>query len=143
MIQRIQTVYLLLSAVAIALTFALPQLGITNETGARVCFTACHGGQTGSPWGAAILGTLSMAITVLAVLSYGNRRRQMRLCTFAILSTLLEFAALLAYAYYWTTGSIFLCPASCSAPLAILFLLLARRAIRHDEALVRAADRLR
>lgn len=136
MIQRIQTLWLALAAIAAFATLKLPLYSGTKQDAAYTELTAISGG----------IGTLiaTLLIGVLASITiflYTNRAVQIRLCVAGIFAE-----ALLSYLYYramqdFTTGTFAL-----SAILhmsIVLFLGLAARAINQDERLVKDSDRLR
>jgi hypothetical protein len=136
MIQRIQTLWLALAAVAAFATLKLPLYSGAKQDAAYAELTAISGG----------IGTLiaTLLIGVLASITiflYTNRAVQIRLCVAGIFAE-----ALLSYLYYramqdFTTGTFAL-----SAILhmsIVLFLGLAARAINQDERLVKDSDRLR
>jgi hypothetical protein len=136
MIQRIQTLWLALAAVAAFATLKLPLYSGAKQDAAYAELTAISGG----------IGTLiaTLLIGVLASITiflYTNRAVQIRLCVAGIFAE-----ALLSYLYYramqdFTTGTFAL-----SAILhmsIVLFLGLAARAIKQDERLVKDSDRLR
>ena len=91
-----------------------------------------------------------MAINILApaiaLFGYKNRKAQMRKTRWAMLLDVAYYVALSVHVWLHATGG-GLTPGfalGCLCPLlSFLFLWLALRAIRKDEALVRAADRIR
>lgn len=180
MIQRMQSLWLALAVLCMALCFmfpvakyhvAMPATGQTSE--ARLDLVAhdnpemfeqiqqlapvveysqkASGFQSG--WLVAV-AALTALVMVLCVFLYGNRVRQMRMVAVAFLLNvayvfLLFFWAVDAYGkefvrvmagsgleVTWYVGAY--------APIvSLLFLVLAHRGIKKDEAKVRAADRLR
>ena len=141
MVQRIQTVYLALGAIAlVALLFA----GVVWEGAAastQSWFTAAVVG----------LGGLTAAVAVLAIFLFKDRSRQRKLIVLAQLTTVLLLVALfgglyLADALYvrTTQGVDVGMLITLLLPLAAyIMFLLARRAVSKDIALVRSVDRLR
>ncbi len=161
MIQRVQSIFLLLAAIALALLFFFPiatiQLrfgnfpveisGFAPQGDALVDFSAAK-------WWFASFTIVLLAILLLLVsivASYKNRRRQLRLCTFAFLLNtafiLLLFLGLeqvaslvdpsvrdITISYQWT----FYMPL-----VSLIFINMAMRKIKKDEVLVRESDRLR
>ena len=152
MIQRIQTIYLLLAGIMPAFTFCLPLARFTQ--GDQTCLLyGCHynAAQMAEmagrhPFGLAVLGLLALLLPLIAIGSFKNRKRQLRQTNWAVA---LQAGWLLTYAAYSLsvanrTAADFAPGIGLAFPLlAILFLLLAARGIRKDEALVRAADRIR
>ena len=116
MIQRIQSVYLLLAGVFPALAFIgdLPH------------------------WCIAVLLALLIALPLYTIFRFANRKQQVGLCNcnFALVAL---YAIAYGFICYQTAFSVWL-----ALPLvSLVFVWLARRAIKRDEALVRAADRIR
>ena len=149
MLQRIQTIWLLLAAVSMLLLFVVPSFaGTANDTmyilyasgiklvkGSEVIFTKNI---------LLLLSTLMSAlISLLNIFNYRNRLFQKRI---ALMNMLL--LAMLSFWFFQVGKSL---PAENTKisigmflpPLAILFTFLAIRGIRFDEKLIRSADRLR
>ncbi|MFC5272154.1 DUF4293 domain-containing protein [Adhaeribacter terreus] len=160
MIQRIQSVFLLLIALCMVAFLFLPIWSKTDaETGTSATLTAFSLTQTATAGTeAAATSTNTIAIAILAILAgavaiyeifqYKSRLTQMKL---GMLNTLL-MAALLGttvyYAYYVGEEMIKGAPGEREAAfylpfLALLLNALANRFIRRDEQLVRSVDRLR
>lgn len=158
MIQRIQTVYLLLAIAACAALLCFPLVSICDGAGVTVgSLTAFSASFTGGTlptvmpvWVLAAFVILGILLRVIAIFSFKNRRNQLRTCRSLLLADGC-FVALAAVLVWQLSNQL---PESheisfapyfvCAFPLlAIVFTLLAMRGIRHDERLVRAADRLR
>lgn len=180
MIQRVQSLWLVLAVCCIALCFmfpvakyqvAMPATGQTAE--ARLDLVAHDNPdmfdqiQQMAPvveysqktsgfysWPLIVLAALTVAVMLLCIFLFGNRVRQMRIVAVAFLLNvayvfLLFFWAVDAYGkefarvmagsgleVTWFVGAY--------APIvSLVFLILAHRGIKKDEAKVRAADRLR
>ena len=156
MIQRIQSVYLLLAGLLPAFTFWVPLMRFLDEKSGnfqtlyglavQTYGTAPAAGADGRPWGLIVMGILCVIMPIFTIFGYKNRKVQMRKTKLALLLIVLYYAALAfhTYAYASATG---LTPAFAAGSLLPLLsfvcLWLALRAIRKDEALVRAADRIR
>jgi hypothetical protein len=157
MIQRLQTIFLFLAAVSCVLMFFFPIAYFFHETLGNYKFFIT-GMQCMDPdprvrvstWFVAPLflaAGLSVILSVVSIFLYRNRPYQIRLVAFNILLNIL----LIVLIFLVYTGKIesFLqitpsYQAGVSFPLlSLLFLILANRWIRKDEALVRSADRLR
>lgn len=157
MIQRIQTIYLLIAVVLSVICMFMP-LGEFVVDGLPVAreynlwLLVVDGASTHhftfatSPMFAVLL--VSSALGCYAVFAFRNRLAQARLCMFG---ALLIVGWYILYAVYsrilgGTDGQIAEFSPSWAAvlpALSLVFLLLARRAIMADERLVRAADRIR
>lgn len=154
MIQRIQTVYLLLAVVAMALLFAFKIAEVSTDTGVAV-LTAYGATANGDalaleilvlpPW---IFTALITVVLAACIASFKNRKRQMvlgRLSYLLILGFLvyLYFAADSMADALKTTDAIRYGAGIYLPVAAIAFVFLANRAIKKDEDLVRSLDRLR
>jgi hypothetical protein len=151
MIQRIQTIYLLLAAVALASSFFLPFATASGDSGALAASGENYFSD-GAFWAAEIPGGLALpvlaALAFLGIFWYKNRPRQMQLAgltaLLALLGVLTVFGLGYPHAQRLPAGTVAQWfPGSVVPALAIVLLLLAYRAIRKDEALVRSSDRLR
>lgn len=152
MIQRIQSIYLLLAGIFPAITFFVPvAIFVKAESWFKMASTGYEllnmNGMDGRfPWGLLTFAILSTILPLIAIFQFKKRKRQLYIATIAICSNIVWYIALAAYAYSLAqrtgiTPSFTIC--SLLPLLAIVVLFLARRAIRHDEALVKAADRIR
>lgn len=151
MIQRIQSIYLLLAAIAIAATFFLPLATASGD--ATVLATAGDNYfSDGKYWTNELPGfnlELGLAILVLVIIfRYKDRPKQAFSVNMAMLLLAVFLVMLGALGFYYAQRL----PAGTAAqfgfgaatwPIAMVFLWLASRAIRKDEALVRSSDRLR
>ena len=147
MIQRIQTLYLLVSAILVAFLFALPFAEIAKD-GAVYLFDAkgisLSGQVTENGIAISVLIGIIMAVHGFAILSFKNRIRQMRVVVFAILAMLGLFGMFFFFAYFSFSGAQVSFKISLVFPLvAIILDYLAIRAIGKDEALIRSIDRIR
>jgi uncharacterized membrane protein len=137
MIQRIQTVWLLLAGIAAFLTLKLPYyVGIQDPIIPYHEMNAINAG-TGI-----LAVTLAVGIVSLVAIGlYKNRTTQLRLCVVGIV-----LESLLIFLYYsqvagFSQGTFAL--TSILHMCIMLFFLLAARAINKDEKLIRGSDRLR
>ena len=166
MIQRIQTVYL---AIVLILSFVglISTIGEWTVANAVVAhfsnFTFGAEGQfksmdsTSGPWCLGILLILTMFLSLMSIMLFRKRMRQLRL---TIISTILlvgYVAAYIFFAYVYQVKLESLCGegSGCIPPtfhlkfvavfpiLSIILNCLAIQGIRKDEALVRSLDRIR
>jgi hypothetical protein len=157
MIQRIQSVFLLLLALAMLSLLALPLWhkvdGLTHQELTLTAFGFDAQGLTvpagiGPVW---FIGTLAAASAALAFYEIFQFRTRMRQLMLGSINLLLITATLGAEFYFQTKGEQLLniklegqvLLAFYLPTLALLLNLLANRFIRRDEQLVRSADRLR
>ena len=154
MIQRIQTIYLLLAAALTACTtflslgtfstgteeFTLRAFGLKDAEGATVQSTIYMG----------ILLTLALAVAVVTIFLFKRRLLQIRMCVVEMI--LLVGAQAMTAIYYYLSCRVFSSVEfqahSLKLPLvfpviALIFTFLAARAIFRDEMLVRSVDRIR
>lgn len=155
MLQRIQTVWLFLAGAALFCLFLFPYLHIISEDGRskEIRVTGVYENINGQvvqtePFLLITIVTVVIAfLPFVIVFYYQKRRQQIIMCYVAI-------AAILAH-YYWLVqnskhviGFVKLQPGNLGIgailpSIAIILLLMAIRGIRHDEKLIRSADRLR
>lgn len=148
MIQRIQTVYLLLAAAAALGQFALPYL--VAATAGPIALPALSDGRLNpldNP-GLLALTALTALVSAVAIFLFRNRPLQGRLAGGAAVASLL----LLVLAALTTKQTLDAVPADTSLQIqaglglpavALIFQWLAMRNIGKDEKLVRSIDRLR
>jgi hypothetical protein len=158
MIQRIQSVFLLLLALAMLSVLVLPVWSKPDPlSGQEIVLTAYKlaftNAQPGTPAATptyliAIFALASAAVAVFEIFQFKNRFRQLKL---GLLNFLLIVATIGAGFYYSGVGEQLLnikVPGEFEAgfylpTLALLLNVLANRFIRRDEQLVRSMDRLR
>lgn len=150
MLQRIQSVFLLLASAAM-LVASVTTLATFQYKGETVTFEAMgvymNGNLTDSTWALFVLGAISAILALATVFLYKNRVLQMRitLMNIFIMIGFYLFFGFLLYKMNLGTDLIFgkigvgiIMPA-----IAIILSWLAIRKIGQDEALVRSLDRLR
>lgn len=152
MIQRIQTVYLLLAIVALVIcmllpvgTFVIPRMGAVMEfmnTGVRINGEM----QDVSPWGLFAILLLSSVIGLATIFLFKNRMLQIRMTVFSSILLIGYYLTFIIFAF--TLKNRFdaqyeVAWAICLPLVAIILNYLAIRAIGKDEVMVKAADRLR
>jgi len=136
MIQRIQSVWLLLAAACIALTVKLPYYSGTNAKG--VASYELNATENFLLFSTTIITAL---LALLVIFFFKKRTLQLRLCVVGIF-----LEALLIFLYYrqvttFTTGTYSLW--AILHGLAVILFFLAARAINKDEKLIKDSDRLR
>jgi len=161
MIQRIQSLFLILAALASILLFFFPLAGIYAshatykfyiyelqnqaplEPGEQPIFTF----MTTLPLLVLNIGVI--ILTVITIFLYKNRITQMKLVRFAVLLEIVMIALILFIYASIIEKNLFVSPdylseAGIYFPLvALVFLILANRSILKDEKLVRSVERLR
>lgn len=152
MIQRIQSIYLFLAGVIPAICIFLPLArfhvgeGYYSMLGFKYDVVNMGATVTTHPWGVLCMALLATIVSFYAIFCYRNRKRQMRLCTWASLCIIIFYVAYFAYAVAFMshTSSDFMPSLPVALPLlSLFFLTLARKGIKHDEDLIRSADRIR
>jgi peptidoglycan/LPS O-acetylase OafA/YrhL len=143
MIQRIQSVYLFLAALASGSQFALPY-----AKGSAPAVPALADGQINPFDNIGLLGlvSLGLAVSVAAIFVFKNRPLQMRIAGGATLvsALLLVLVGLVCKQSFDASSGALQVYAGLGLPLVSLILnWLAGRAIRKDEQKVRSMDRLR
>ena len=150
MIQRLQTVFLLLAIISLGLFLWLPLVGVetTNFTDATSGWQISHTLRiTGEPYIYfinLILTGSAMGLSFIAIFMFKYRSLQSMLCWFAI--PLIAGAEAFVYFKYTTRvfrGDVLLTPWNLLALVAIAFHIAAIIYIRKDEKLIQSVDRLR
>lgn len=137
MIQRIQTIWLLLAGIAALLTIQFPYYSGINDP--LVNYHELSGKSAGIP---VLLVTITVAVLAFVAIGlYKNRKTQLRLCLVGILAE-----ANLIFLYYrkvsaFTQGTYSL--TSILHMCILLFFVLAARGINKDEKLINDSNRLR
>jgi len=137
MVQRIQTIWLLLAGIAALLTIQFPYYSGINDP--LVTYNQLSGKSAG-----VLILMVTVTVAVLAFVAIGlykNRKTQLRLCLIGILAE-----SILIFLYYkkvsvFTQGTYSL--ASILHMCILLFFVLAARGNNNDEKLIKESDRLR
>lgn len=149
MIQRIQSVYLLVVTILMVICMCSPVGSIiasTNEISefGNLCITLPDGTKDYAPW------ALFAILLVVAALSFGTiflfkkRMLQIRLTIFSSVMLIGYYLALVAYIFMLAEETTFSASWTICLPfVGIILNWLAIRGIGADEALVKAYDRLR
>jgi len=154
MIQRIQTVYLLIAEMLIAALFFVPFADIAGKEGSTYRFDISGIYLSGvqnpeilySSLPLVILCALSLILILVAIFRFKNRIVQMRI---SMINIFLMFGISgLIYYYVWSGAKTLMGIYSFNIYLvfpliAAVFIYLAKRAINKDELLVRSIDRIR
>jgi small neutral amino acid transporter SnatA (MarC family) len=158
MIQRIQTVFLLVAFLGGVLLFFFPLAGIYGDTSTYIFYIYQFRNMVpGEPSlfnnmaviPLALINAGMVALAAVSIFMYKNRLRQMRLVRFAIFLGII----LIALIFFVYAGIIertlgiapdYMSEAGIYFPLvSLVFLILANRYIVRDERMVRSIDRLR
>lgn len=147
MIQRIQTIYLLISAILVGLLLALPFAEIAKD-GVIYLFNfkgiLLDGTLKENGLAIPILIVLILAFHGFAIFSFKNRIKQVRIVVISMLLILCLLGLFFFYTYYSFSGAVISFKISIVFPLiAIILDYLAIRGISKDEALIRSLDRIR
>jgi hypothetical protein len=147
MIQRIQSVYLLISTILIGLLFLLPFAEIAKD-GAIYLFNfkgvLLDGVVKTNGLAVPILLVMIIALNVLAIFSYSNRGKQIKLVWGAMLMLVVLLVLFVYFTYLSFSGAQISFKLGAVLPLiSIILNYLAIRAINKDDALIRSIDRIR
>ncbi len=149
MIQRIQTLYLLTSAIICACAAWFPlgsfiQVDGSIDTLKSLMLVAADGTRSYSPWALFAIMAFVALLDVVCIRTYKNRMMQIRICILDMLLTVGFYVVLAVFVWMLKAGSSFVPSWMVVLPLlSIVFHWLAVRAIGKDEALIRAYEHLR
>jgi len=152
MIQRIQSVFLLIVTALLAIASFKPfGYFLSQDNLSQVPFTPfginIGEGQVEHTWGLLALLVLGTIISFATIFLFKNRMLQIRMCIFNILVLVGYYSSMIVFLFYsLAEGMIdrFHISWAISLPVvSIILLILAIRGIGADEALVKATNRLR
>lgn len=158
MLQRIQTLYLAVVAIACILLFFFPLANYYDELQGNYKFFIFgirsmdpEPGIQFSPYFTSpliFLAVASFIFSIATILMYKKRPLQIRVCAFNVLINIVLLMVVFFFYVPRIKAMTLIEPVynytGMALPLiSLLFLILTNRAIRKDEALVRSADRLR
>ena len=151
MIQRIQSLYLLISAIlgVVCLSMPLGQfLTAHSEPYAQLYNLWVKSLETGShsfaPWALFALLLIATSLTFLDIFLYKHRALQMRMLSLCMILLVGYYAYLVFFVYMYKGDGSFIPSVTAALPFVCIVLdYLAFRGILKDEMLVRSLDRLR
>lgn len=144
-IQRWQSVWLLVAAICVALFCFLPMAILSFDAAVPADGSSASFISPSDNWVVMIVGLMVALLLIINIFSYRDTRRQkmMTIIGIILMAVLACCAVMMVYGaktegceVEWM-GSILLLLG------AVIFAILAYRGIRHDEKLLKAADRLR
>ena len=152
MIQRIQTVYLLLAAILMAVTVFSPIVDLQNQLVYLMNGISCYANNAPTHinyllWIALVLSGVAILVILFNILSYKNRKRQLKLGKTTSLIIILLYVILGIY-LFWLNQTIAIELSSLKygiilPVIALIFNLLATSRIKSDEKLVQSLNRIR
>lgn len=149
MIQRIQSVYLLVVTILLVVCLCFPvgsyiSADYSVSTFTNLCITAPDGVKDYSPWALFAILLISAALAFVTIFLFKKRMLQIRLTIFNTVLLLGYYGILAAFILMSETKDTFSVSWTVCLPVVSIILnWLAIRAIGKDEVLVKAYDRLR
>lgn len=137
MIQRIQSIYLLLAGLFSAFTLFVPLI--------TPCKDEMQATEHLSPWLYNVIAFVIIILALVTIFNFKKRKRQIQFINYTLACCVLWYIAFAACTYFSALydegynlhiGLLF-------PLLSVITLFLAKKAIKHDEDLVRAVDRIR
>lgn len=150
MIQRKQTVYLILAVLFACIcmfmplgTFVPKGMGVNSIMYASQIVHDGHSDFSVFPLFAVLL--VSGVMSAVTIFLYKNRKRQSAVCVWGMIILLVWYALFAYFSLCGKISDVTFCPkfASILPLVSMISLYMARRGILYDERLVRAADRIR
>lgn len=150
MIQRKQTIYLLIAVVLSVITLS-SQIATVSDQGLTVSrlynllYTDVMGAAHYNVWPLFLILLLAAAVSFYTIFIYKQRMRQAVLCMVAIMAYVAWYIALIVFSKMLAPDALnFQLSWTAALPaVSVIFCFMARKAIIADEKLVRAADRIR
>ena len=147
MIQRIQSLYVLISLILIELLLIFPFAEIVDSNTIYQfdkLGVSSKSGQVLNGWPIAVLICIIALLHLIVIFSFKKRIRQIRMLVFSILLMLGLFGMFYFFSYFTFDNAQISFKIVPAFPLvAIILDYLAIRAIGKDEALIRSVDRIR
>jgi hypothetical protein len=154
MIQRIQTVYLIIALLLAGCILFFPLIHFTDAGQFFYNLTSFHlikqqkiSTIQSSVYPIAVLAIISLVLIVVSILGFKNRQRQMKLCVFSFVLLILTFVSL-GYYFIIIRNNLAAVVSQVNIVsyfplLAAFFCYLGYKAIKRDDELVKSVDRLR
>lgn len=151
MIQRIQSIWLLLASAGLALLFFMPLFTVETEGTKAEVYNFIYSGfydsqnnQISPSYVYTGVLAATLFLVFINIFLFKKRVLQMRICVFSGLMILVLIGLAIYYAYFSMEKTSVAYEISFFMPvLSLIFILMARRGIFKDEMLVRSVDRIR
>lgn len=153
MIQRKQTVFLLIAVILTIVSLCLPLGSFTADNGIgkdtatmyNLWIVTSAGTYSYQSWVLFAVMLMTCPDALFAIFMYHNRIAQSRFCLFNILVIIGWYIVFIVFALYLKSqfGQFHISFAAVLPAISMILYFLAKKAIMADEALVRAADRIR
>lgn len=151
MLQRIQTLYLLIASIIVAALFKIPLLSLKTDTEVlilnyRGILDFASNEYLTTNLVGIILYLAIVFIPVITIFLYKNRMLQMKLCNYGIIFNLLFLVDMAYYVYeVYNQGKVSMQPdiGLLLPVISIVLIVLAKNNIKKDEELIRSVDRIR
>lgn len=153
MIQRIQTIWFFLAAVASALLFCIPCCHLTLGSSGESAFTLTaiglqdvNGTFLRYAWGILTFSIVQTILPIVALLSYKNRKRQKLLGTCLLLGHIVLLGTIIAYGYAYASdlkASLGDYYGTALPVVGYIMVRLAVRGVQKDEELILSTERFR
>ena len=153
MIQRIQTIWFFLAAVASALLFCIPCCHLTVGSNGESAFTLTaiglqdvNGTFLRYAWGILTFSIVQTILPIVALLNYKNRKRQKLLSTCLLLGHIVLLGTIIAYGYAYASdlkASVGYYYGMALPVVGYILVRLALRGVQKDEELIRSTERFR
>lgn len=149
MIQRIQSVYLLLVVILLIASMSLPVGFFIGQDGIAYKFSPFgveFGGESYGTWGLFVILLISTLIAAVSIFLYKNRILQMRLNIFNMILLIGYYIVFIVFLLMLKSDlqvTFRVNLALCLPLICMILTYLAIRAIGRDEVMVKSADRIR
>lgn len=146
MIQRKQTIYLLLALAALIVCLCLPigKTAVSPSVGGIVVYynLGAYLGNSFTPHPVPFVDlVIAGTIALVTIFLYKKRKVQMKLCVLDIILCLLWYGWYIAMVL--TVDGMNVAFGACLPLVAVIFLFMARRGVKADEELIKSMDRIR
>ena len=152
MIQRIQSIYLLVAAILMAVTVFSPLAFLADGANGYFIYR-CLGffengvGLNYPTWGVVAIVSLTTVLSIVSIFMYKNRKLQIKLSYAAIVGILVSYATIYTYLQTGlaaTAATLVNVKYGVIFPIiALIFIVLAITKIKADEKLVQSLNRIR
>ena len=143
-LQRIQSVYLLLATILMAVFACFPVYSLTDGDVVTVVGVLAINGVTQQSWLLLALDALIVVLTFVTIFKYHNLKFQIKLAgilMFLQVTLMVCLGVMMSMTNCPTVVSVLL-PVACPV-LALVFTFLARRGMNHDKKLLYDSERIR
>ena len=143
-LQRIQTLYLLLAAILMSIFTFMPVIGLINDGGNFLVGAVTTNGVNQQSWVLLILDVVVVLLSLITIFKYKNLKKQITFCSVLLLLVIALLATIGVMMLMQKGQSIAVVQWTIAFPfVSMVLVMLARGGMKHDKKVLSDSERIR